>query len=175
MRLVFDCEADGLLDTVTSIHCISFKDLDNGNLWTYTHNELNRELLLNTFRQSISIIGHNIIGYDIPLIYKIFGIDLIQLLGKDAIVDTLIMSQVLHPDRELPAGCPTSIKNPVTGKSSLIGRHGLESWGWRVGHKKVEIHDWRYFTPAMVKRCETDVLINEKVYYALLEEAGLDK
>jgi hypothetical protein len=84
------------------------------------------------------------------------------------------MSQVLNPDRELPRGCPTTIRNPVTNKSKAIGPHGLEAWGYRVGYKKVEIHDWREFTPEMIERCEMDVTINEKVYKALLKEAGLD-
>jgi hypothetical protein len=56
----------------------------------------------------------------------------------------------------------------------MIGPHGLEAWGYRVGNRKIEIHDWRTFTPEIIERCEVDVLINEKVYYALLKEAGLE-
>ena len=32
MRLVFDIEADGLLDTLTKIHCIVIHDLDDKKL-----------------------------------------------------------------------------------------------------------------------------------------------
>jgi hypothetical protein len=174
-RVVFDIEANGLLSDVTAMHCISFKYIDypNKNMITLSGDQLNRSHILDMFTNLTQIIGHNIIGYDLPLLYKLLGIDLISLLGREVVVDTLILSQVLNPDRELPRGCPTSILNPVTNKSKAIGPHGLEAWGYRVGHKKLEIHDWRVFTPEMIDRCEGDVIINEKVYYALMKEAGI--
>jgi hypothetical protein len=173
-RLVFDIEANGLLDTVTSIHCISFKYVGTEDKCTLSEDGLDKDNILAMFYDATTIIGHNIIGYDLPLLNQMYGIDLIKILGREAVVDTLIMSQVLNPDRELPRGCPTTIRNPVTNKSKAIGPHGLEAWGYRVGYKKVEIHDWREFTPEMIERCEMDVTINEKVYKALLKEAGLD-
>jgi hypothetical protein len=173
-RLIFDIEADGLLSDVSAIHCISFKFIDTNTSYTLSGVDLNRENIFNQFLHCTHIIGHNIIGYDLPLLNQLYGIDLIDILGKEAIVDTLIMSQVLNPDRELPRCCPTYIKNPVTNKSKAIGPHGLEAWGYRVGNRKIEIHDWRTFTPEIIERCEVDVLINEKVYYALMKEAGIE-
>jgi hypothetical protein len=173
-RLVFDIEANGLLEEATSIHCISFKNLNFNISWTLSGNQLNKFEILKAFKGPDRIIGHNIIGYDLPLLNKLYNIDLIAILGNEAIVDTLILSQVLNPDREVPRGCPTTIRNPVTNRSKTIGPHGLESWGYRVGFKKLEIHDWREFTPEMIERCEGDVIINEQVYYALLKEANLD-
>jgi hypothetical protein len=175
-RLVFDIEANGLLEEATSIHCISFKYIDypDKNMITLSGPQLNREHLMDMFTNVTRIIGHNIIGYDLPLLNKLYQIDLIKWLGNEAIVDTLILSQVLNPDRELPRGCPTTIRNPVLNRNKAIGPHGLESWGYRVGFKKLEIHDWREFTPEMIERCEGDVLINEQVYYALLKEANLE-
>ena len=175
-RVVFDIEANGLLDEVTSVHCISFKNLNTQEAWTLSEGILTRENILHAFmcNNIKEIIGHNIIGYDIPLLVKMYDIDLIKLLGNEAIVDTLIMSQVLNPDRELPRGCPTTIRNPVTNKNKVIGSHGLEAWGWRIGERKVEIHDWTTYTPEMIERCEKDVSINEKVYYALMKEAGIE-
>lgn len=174
-RLVFDIEANGLLSDVSEVWCISFKYLDEPKrIVTLSREDLDRWKILQMFCGATRIVGHNIIGYDLPLLNQMYGIDLIKILGKEAVVDTLILSQVLNPDRELPRGCPTSIKNPVTGRSKAIGPHGLEAWGYRVGNKKVEIHDWRTFTPEMIDRCEGDIIINEKVYYALMREAGID-
>ena len=174
--LFWDCEANGLLSDVASVHCVSFKLMKTQEIWTLAEGQLTRENLLHAFtcNNVDKIVCHNEIGYDIPLLLQIYNIDLIKILGKEAIVDTLIMSQVLNPDRELPRGCPTTISNPVTGRGKAIGPHGLEAWGYRVGHKKVEIFDWRTFTPEMISRCEGDVLINEKVYYALMREAGIE-
>lgn len=175
-NLVFDLEADGLLEDSTVVHCICGKYLDQDGIFskfTLHSDHLNKDYILKCFSNK-KIIGHNIVAYDLPMIKKFYDIDLIDLVGIENIVDTYILSQLLYPDRQLPKGCPTSVFNPVTKRHKKIGPHGLESWGYRVGHKKIEIHDWRYFDDAMLDRCETDVLINEKVYYKLLEEAGLD-
>ena len=175
-NLVFDIEANGLLEDATSIHCICGKYLGHTGIFSKfsLHSEhLTRDSILKVFTGANKIICHNQINYDIPMIKKFYDIDLIGLVGIENVVDTYILSQLLYPDRQLPKGCPQVVFNPVTRKSKKIGPHGLESWGYRVGHKKIEIHDWRYFDDAMLDRCETDVLINEKVYYKLLEEAGL--
>ena len=178
-RLVFDIEANGLLSDSTEIWCISGKWIDKNNRFTLSNHIkertlINRELLEKFILDTDLLIGHNIINYDIPMIKKFYGIDLIKEIGIDKICDTYILSQLLYPDRQLPKGCPASVYNPITRKSKIIGPHGLEAWGYRVGHKKIEIHDWREFTEDILTRCDGDVDINEKVYYKLLEEAGYD-
>lgn len=172
--IVWDVEANGLLDEVTSVHCIVAKDINTKETISLYDSSLNKENIINIFKNAESIICHNEIGYDLPLLRKMFDIDLVKLLGKEAIIDTYLWSKVLNPDRELPRGCPTSIKNPVTNRLKKIGPHGLESWGYRCGERKVEIHDWRYFDDDMLKRCEVDVEINERTYYLLLKEAGIE-
>lgn len=175
-KIVFDIEADGLLEDATTIHCICGKYIDHSGIFSKFSlygDHLGKDELLKVFDGTV-IIGHNIINYDIPMIKKFYNVDLIELLGIENIVDTYILSQLLYPDRQLPKGCPTSIFNPITRKNKIIGPHGLESWGYRVGHKKIEIHDWRYFDDGMLSRCEGDVIINEKVYFALMKEAGYD-
>ena len=172
-RIVFDAEADGLLDTVQNVHCISIKNIDTGFTQSLYDSTLNKDNIIPLFQNATKVIGHNIINYDIQLFKKVFDIDLVKLLGKEAIEDTYLWSKVLYPDRPMPKGCPTSIKNPVTNRLKRIGPHGLESWGYRVGEKKIEIHDWRLFDEEMLKRCEVDVNINERVYYMLLKESGL--
>jgi len=171
--LVFDIESDGLLDTVENIHCICLKNIVTENRLSLWGDDLNKDSILSAFSGATKIIGHNIIGYDLPLLKMFYGIDLVDILGKDAIIDTYLWSKVLNPDRELPRGCPTSVRNLLSNKLKKIGPHGLESWGWRVGERKIEIHDWRYFDEKMLERCEVDVNINERVYNYLLKEAGL--
>jgi hypothetical protein len=171
--LVFDIEADGLLDTIENVHCLVAKNVETGEITKLYNDLLTSDNIISLFDGSDKIIGHNIISYDLPLIKMMYGLNIVDILGKDAIIDTYLWSKVLNPDREMPRGCPTSIKNPVTNKLKKIGPHGLESWGWRVGEKKIEIHDWRYFDEKMLERCEVDVSINERVYNYLLKEANL--
>tara|TARA_B100001939_G_scaffold2110_1_gene1995 strand:- start:1369 stop:3216 length:1848 start_codon:yes stop_codon:yes gene_type:complete len=87
--IVFDVEADGLLDQATKIHCLSYTS--DGE----TYNSLSdysdmRDLIL-TQR---GLVGHNIIRYDVPLLEKILGIKI-----KARLFDTLPMSWVLNYDR----------------------------------------------------------------------------
>jgi hypothetical protein len=54
--------------------------------------EVSRGYIRDVFRDVDYIVGHNIIGYDIPMIKKFYNIDLIAILGKEAIIDTYLWS-----------------------------------------------------------------------------------
>ena len=171
--LVFDLEANGLLKDATEIYCLCATELNHSFKYNLIKTEVSKGYILEVFKGVDYIVGHNIIGYDIPMIKKFCDVDLIELLGNEAIIDTYLWSKVANPDREMPKGCPTTITNPVTKAQKRIGPHGLESWGWRVGERKIEIHDWRTFTPDIIDRCKVDVDINIKVYKKLCEEMAL--
>lgn len=171
-KIVWDIEANGLRGEADKIWCLCAKIIGFDKPIKFDGSELREGIIEPLFSNKI-IIGHNIINYDIPMIKKFYNLDLIDLVGQENIIDTYIWSMTLHPDRQLPKGCPESVYNPVTKRSQKIGPHGLESWGYRVGHKKIEIHDWTVFDENIINRCMTDVEINEKVYYALLDEAGI--
>ena len=64
-----------------------------------------------------ALCGHNIIEFDIPVLEKL---NMFKFEGR--IVDTLVMSRTLNPDRD--------------------GGHSLAAWGKRLGHKKPEHEDW---------------------------------
>ena len=163
-RFVFDCEADGLLDTVSKVHCISFQDLDSDEVVTYEGQD--RRNIGNMFAGAGLICGHNICGYDIPLLEQFYGIDCSM-----TIFDTLVMSQLFRPDRQLPPGCPTSTPNPVTGKKDTIGPHSLYAWTFKVDGKKPHIYDWRdQPLEVYIDRCEEDVRTTKKVFEYLLRE-----
>lgn len=132
-----------------------------------------------------SIAIHNLFGYDLRLFKKMLGTEydmfadpkcMGTLNGKQVnLFDTLSMSRTLYPDRPLPRGCPEMVKNPVTGKMKPVGPHGLEAWGMRVANQKVAIEDWRGLP--LWKYCDRiieDVIINEMVWTALMEEIACD-
>ena len=86
--MIFDVEADGLLDEATKIHVFAYRE--NGVVkHTHYYDEM-REILLN----ADLLIGHNIITYDIPLLEKILGIKV-----KARIIDTLTLSWYLNHKR----------------------------------------------------------------------------
>lgn len=190
---VYDIEADGLLDTATSVHCIVLKEVGSSiihKFWDSNkvlhrldadgeyHHHLTSSDILGVFKDYSKLICHNQISYDIPMINKFYGIDIYDMFGEENIIDTFVWSQVLNPDRLLPKGCPTTIipskeLRERGYKSKKIGPHGLDSWGYRVGRKKPAIHDWTTFTPGILGRCVEDVLINEATYSELCKEGKL--
>jgi hypothetical protein len=99
---------------------------------------------------------HNGLGYDWPLLKKLYGYEF-----KGKKVDTLVMSRLLNPKRLLPFNCP----------NKKIGPHSIEAWGYRVGRGKPEHSDWENFSEEMLHRCTEDVEILELVYNELMKEA----
>ncbi len=87
---VFDIETDGLLDKLTKIHVLSWSN-DNGKTVRHTHDyDEMRYVLLN----SETLIGHNIIRFDIPAIEKVLDIKITA-----ELIDTLALSWYLNHDR----------------------------------------------------------------------------
>ena len=176
--LLFDAEADGFLDTVTQIHCIVVKHIEADKTYRFydpipglehTDGDYPLKYARPVFKNATTLIGHNIIGYDNDLLKRFLRLDLTD----KEIFDTLVWSQTLNPDRKLPKGCPAVMYNPVAGKNDKIGPHSVAAWGYRVARAKPVHHDWLTFSPEMLYRCEEDVAIQEKIMYAVLEEAEL--
>jgi hypothetical protein len=168
--LVFDLEGDGLLDDITTIHCIVAKDISDKKVYQLYGDSLTEDAVLKLFNRYDYWIGHNIIGYDLPVLKRFYGL----LPHSKGLIDTLVWSQVLNPDRQLPKGCPSSYKNPLTNRLDRIGPHSLAAWGYRVGRFKPEHYDWSSFSEEMLHRCTEDVLIQEKVLYEVQKEARLE-
>lgn len=150
----FDIEANGLLDTVSVCHCANFRDLD-GNLKAVFRPHQLAEML--KYLDSVDVlIGHNLLGYDLPVLKKLFGYEF-----KGKKVDTLTMSRLLNPKRILPI-------NAVDRKA---GPHSLYAWGVRLGVDKPEHEDWENFSEEMLHRNVEDTRITVGVYKALMKEA----
>ena len=142
--LVFDIEADAI--NATKIWCIVATTVSTGIVRSFGPYQIAEGI---KYLQTASkLVGHNIIGYDIPVIKRLHGVDLEQ--GRK-IVDTLVVSRLLNPTRE--------------------GGHGLEAWGYRLKSHKIEHQEFDRFTPEMLKYCEQDVNLNLKVFRHLGVEA----
>ena len=135
---VFDIEADGLQPT--KIFCLVAMDTETGKVYEYGPECIDKGVKL--LQNANKLIGHNILGYDIPVIKNLMGVDLDD--GNIKIVDTLVLSRLFNPTRE--------------------GGHGLEGWGYRLRHRKIEYDNFEYYTPEMLKYCKQDVSLNYKVY-----------
>ena len=137
--IVFDVEANGLLDDATKIHCLSYTT-DGVTYDTLFDYDGMKDLLLN----QRGLIGHNIIRYDIPLLEKILGIKI-----EARLFDTLPMSWVLNYNR------------PKHGLESFgedfgIPKPKIDDWN------NLTQDDYRH-------RCVEDVKINWKLWQDVLK------
>src|SRR3546814_9127773 len=67
-RFVWDLETDGLLNTVTRVHCAVAIDIDTDEILDFKPDEIGEFLKL--YQDAALLIGHNIIGYDCAVIEK---------------------------------------------------------------------------------------------------------
>ena len=143
MDLVFDIETDDL--KATKIHCIVAQDMETGEIYKYPPNKLSEgyELLAN----ADTLIGHNIIGFDIPMVEKFGDVDLSHI----PIIDTLVLSRLFNPNRG--------------------GGHSLENWGYILKFKKIEFQDYLNYSKEMMDYCVRDVQVNALVLKKLREES----
>jgi DNA polymerase-1 len=144
-QIVFDIEANGL--NPDKVWCIiAYERCSN------TYHEFSCPVSLHSFKDwlkeqgELEVIGHNIIGYDIPVLEQLLDADF----SKCKVTDTLVMSRLAEPSRQ--------------------GGHSLENWGQLLNQPKGEHSDWNNFSQDMVEYCKQDVRVNELVYQRLLRD-----
>ena len=74
--LVFDCETNGLLHDVSEIHCIAIYDSTKEKTFVFNHNGGDCPPIteaLHWLSSADVIVGHNIVGFDLPVLRKIYS------------------------------------------------------------------------------------------------------
>ena len=166
MKLVLDVETNGFLDKLDDfkIHCMVFKDIETNKIYSFNPDQLNDGLQL--LKKATLLIGHSVLGFDIPAIEQFFGYRY-----EGAILDTLLCSRLIWTNRtdldweykQLPA--------------KLYGKHSLEAWGYRVGLRKGDFQEHNTFdvwTKDMQDYCERDVEVCH-LLYKLIEAENYSK
>ena len=169
--VIFDLETNGLLNNATRIHCLSLHWLVDNQSETYNDEpycENPKELPMGS-NYSITtglsflevadiLVGHNIIGFDIPIIKRIYP----WFNPTGIIIDTLILSRLYHPnlyDIDKNSNWPHM---PL----QLYGRHSLEAYGYRLNEYKgnfAKTTDWKNWSQEMQDYCVQDVAVTTKL------------
>lgn len=162
MNLVFDLESDGLYDDVTHIHCIGIFDLDTKQTLVFNDQGSEQPITkgVQMLEDATRIVGHNIIGYDLPVIRKLFP--WFEFNGQ--VVDTLVLSRVYHADL-LKTDQKRNWKHMPL---QLYGRHSLEAYGHRLGEYKGSFGkttDWKEWSQEMQDYCVQDVQVTVKLWH----------
>lgn len=144
---VFDLESDGLLEEATKLHIMGWKLHDKDINIFHGTKQFDRIIAMFKWHieNKIPVVCHNGIMFDIPLVEKLSGEDLSELM----VIDTLALSWYLNVDRD---------------------RHGLEFFLEDYGVAKPEIDDWENLSYEEYKhRVTEDVKINYLLWEDLKE------
>ena len=160
MTLIFDIETNGLLYELTHIHCLVIYDVEADQTLCYNDQGDKEPIVrgISRLEEADTIVGHNIIGYDIPAIKKVYP----WFEPKGTIVDTLVLSRTLHADLK-------DIDTKRTWKGmplQMYGRHSLEAYGYRLGEYKGtfgKTTDWSDWSQEMQEYCIQDVIVTKKL------------
>jgi len=137
-EIAIDIETDDL--KATQIWCAVTQDVNSGEVKVWKSANGLQEYI---GKQSV-LIGHNIIGFDLPVLKKLWNLNTESIQVKD----TLVMSRLL---------------NPVIEKG-----HSLDAWGVRLGLKKGDFSDFANgLSEDMVEYCIQDVKITVELYNRL--------
>ena len=139
-KVVFDIETTMTAD---KIWCIVCKHGDT--YYQFKEDRLHRFAEL--IKQTDEVIGHNIIGFDIPVVNTIFGYDVFE---NCKVTDTLVLSRLLNP--------------------MIEGGHSLKNWGTKLGQNKIHFEQFDYFSEDMLTYCRNDVELTERLYKFLINK-----
>lgn len=122
--LIFDLEADGLLATVTKVHCIVILDLGDDRVHEYGPGEIARALA--HLARADTLIGHNVLSYDLPVLRKLYGW---SPPAACRIVDTLVAGRLILPNLgDVDAEVAARAKDAAFGR--LRGARALRPGGF---------------------------------------------
>ena len=142
---IVDIETDSL--NATKIHCIVARSYETNKVKAWVGQECSE--FASWSQQIDTIIMHNGISFDAPVLNRILGCNI----KLNQIRDTLIESQLYNPIRD--------------------GGHSLEAWGKSLGFEKGDFHDFSEYSPEMLEYCKRDTEVTRLVAQEL-EKEGKD-
>lgn len=188
--LIFDIETDGLLDMLTRVHCLAIREYETGETWRFRNApEIGEDTIedgLAMLEDCESVVGHNIMDFDLRALKKVFPD--FQLRDDCLIEDTLVYVRLLFANQK-EKDFDTWRRGKLPGQ--LIGDQGLEAWGWRLGlHKgdykkereaeakengitdkdEITMYVWGTWNWKMDNYCVGDIDVNTRLWKSCLSE-----
>ena len=166
--LFFDIETNAIEDwsnltDLKEVHCLSIYDPTTPKMITYHGAGI--ENGLRELARADKIVGHNVIGFDLPALSKLYNFHpaLIKVL------DTMVMAKCIVPD----------VRNDDFLRKgfdkTLVGSHSLKACGKRM-HKVTKLsygeEDGAFdsYNEEMRKYCERDVIVTQLLFDYLMDK-----
>lgn len=146
-EVVFDLETDGLLDTVSVIHCLVIYDYSTDQITAYNNQPGGRPLAdgLAILADPATLVwAHNGTRYDCAVLKKLHGIDIPWWRQRDS----MVISRLVWPELAIQDMAFRKKKHGAMFPGQFTGLHTLEAWGHRLGEHKGDYKG----DPALVAR-----------------------
>jgi len=143
-KTVIDIETDGL--NATKIWLVACQNIDSDFVKVCFNKEDFQKVVDNTD----VFIGHNILGFDLYWLEKLWDIKI----DYKKVEDTFVLSTLFLPERK--------------------GGHSLEQWGKTLNDNKIKHSDWTELSSEMITYCMQDVKLTKHLYKHLLKKEKLD-
>ena len=164
--LFFDIETNKIedwsnLSDLHTVHCLTIYDPTTPKMITYHGAGIQNGL--QELAKAERIVGHNVIGFDLPALSKMYSFHppLIRVL------DTMVMAKCIVAD----VRNDDFLRNKFD--KSLIGSHSLKAWGLRL-NKLTKLsygeEDGAFdsYNDEMRKYCERDTIVTQILYDYLM-------
>jgi hypothetical protein len=183
--IVFDIETDGFLHQMSRVHVVCLRIIEDGvasQVFRYRESEM--EDALAVLSSADTIIGHNIVSFDLPALEQTYPHW--QLPETVVVRDTMVMARMCFANIK-DNDFRLHEKGLISG--ALIGTHGLEAWGQRLGewkgdYLKVKIEEakaagitdpddvrkfvWGEWNQPMEDYCVQDVEVTTKLWQKIV-------
>lgn len=138
-----DIEANGF--TPTKVWCLCAVNIATGEEVSLTDSHQIKLWMDERKSEGCKFVGHNIIGYDAPVLNRLLK----TTLTIATIIDTLIMSMLYSP--------------------SIDGGHSLKAWGARLKYPKYDYTDFSCYSEEMLAYCLQDARLCRRIYVELVK------
>lgn len=164
--IIFDAETDGFLSDVTRVHCLVLRDAVTGKGILNCASDsayADIERGLEALEKAECIIGHNSIGYDVPVLLKLYP----RWKPPAKHIDTFITASFLQAHI---AESDMKLWRSRVLPGKYIGRHSLAAWGYRLRMHKGDFvapdenNRWATWTAEMSRYCVQDTRVTHKLY-----------
>lgn len=175
--VVYDCEANGLLDKPDyHMHCAWYYDMRTREYHGFRPDQIKEHI---AFLNGRVVVAHNGLGYDylaLRMVAEQLGVEYAPKLE----VDTLVFCRMLWAMDDL---IEPDVKLWKQGRmpGNKMKTQGLEAWGYRLGEMKGDysagmkakgLDPWAEFNEEMFSYNKQDVTVNLKLLLLIFKKLG---